>query len=47
MLTTRHAFSYWDNVGGESLEAALETTAIGARIIVRPKFAIDCSPVSC
>lgn len=26
--------SYWDNVGGETLEAALDASAVGARFIV-------------
>lgn len=28
-------FSYWDNVGGETLDAALHHSARGARFIVR------------
>ena len=27
--------SFWDNVGGETLEAALEAAKVGARFIVR------------
>lgn len=30
-----HQFSYWDNVGGEVLEAALDNAKSGARFLVR------------
>ena len=34
------AHRYWDNVGGESLEAALDAAAWHARFIVRPSFVL-------
>lgn len=35
-LTLDH--SYWDNVGGETLDAALENAILGARFIVSDQF---------
>ena len=35
-LTNSFFFSYWDNVGGETLEAALDAANNFARFIVSP-----------
>lgn len=32
--------SYWDNVGGEMLEAAIDNAAVKSRFIVRPSIDI-------
>lgn len=34
-------FRFWDNVGGETLEAALDAAAIGARFIVRYQYQVE------
>ena len=36
MPTNSFFFSYWDNVGGETLEAALDAANTFARFIVSP-----------
>lgn len=40
-------YRYWDNVGGETLEAALEAAAKYARIIVSPINSEIFSMTSC
>jgi len=34
---------YWDNVGGDTLEAALSNAAIGARFIVSISYLLNSS----
>ena len=38
---TKPSDSYWDNVGGETLEAALDFAAHGTRVIVSPLSLIE------
>ena len=38
-----YQYSYWDNVGGETLESALNAAATSARFIVRHGFDLSCT----